>query len=302
MGKALAEAFPEARAVFEEVDDALGEKLSAIIWEGPGGQPDADRQRPAGADGGVSWRRSGRSRREGSSLGETVAYVAGHSLGEYSALAAAGSLASPMPRGCCASAATPCRRRCRSARAPWRRSSGSISRRRAPVAEEAAEGEVCQIANDNGAGQVVVSGNRPRSSAPSRSPGRAGAKRAMMLPVSAPFHCALMAPAAEAMAGRLPRSTPKRRWCPLVANVAAAPDQRSGGDPPPPGRAGDRDGALARIDRLVRRCRGQRASSRSAPARCCRGSRKRIAEGAETFAVGTPADVDAALAAACVPT
>src|SRR5262250_2753132 len=199
MGKALADAFASARAVFEEVDAALGEKLTHIIWEGP---PETlmltENAQPAlmavslaairvlEADAGVE-------------LARDVRFVAGHSLGEYSALAAARALSIP-------DAARLLRLRGRAMQKAVPVGTGAMAAllglefdQAAAVATEAAQGQVCQAANDNGGGQVVVSGDK---SAVERAKQK-GAKRAMMLPVSAPFHCALMQPAADAMADAL---------------------------------------------------------------------------------------------------
>ena len=122
MGKALAEAFPAARAVFDEVDAALGEKLTAIMWDGPAERLTlTENAQPALMAVSLAAMRVLETE-AGVDLARDAAFVAGHSLGEYSALAAAGSRSAlPTPRGSCASAAAPCRRRCRSAPAPWRR-------------------------------------------------------------------------------------------------------------------------------------------------------------------------------------
>ena len=232
MGRALAEAYPEARAVFDEVDSALGEKLSAIIFEGPietltlteNAQP---------ALMAVSLAATRVLAAKGVGI-DRVAYVAGHSLGEYSALAAAGSLSSRTRRGFSASAAGPCRRRCRSALGRWRRSSASTSTPQPRSPPRRRRVQVCAAANDNGAGQVVVSGNKAAVERAVELAKARGARRAMLLPVSAPFHCALMAPAAKVMAEALKDVTINPPACPLVANVTAAPVNRPGGDPPQP--------------------------------------------------------------------
>ena len=222
MGKDLADAFPEARAVFEEVDEALGEKLSRADLGRRRGHADAHRQRPAGADGGVD-RGAEALEARGFSLQDKVAYVAGHSLGEYSALAAAGSLS-------LADAARLLRLR------------GNAMQHAVPVGEgamaailgldaaaveaactEAAATAACQIANDNGGGQLVVSGAKAGVEAAARICTDKGAKRAIMLPVSAPFHSALMAPAAEAMRSALAGVAHRAPAVPVVSNVAVAP-------------------------------------------------------------------------------
>ena len=140
----------------------------------------------------------------------------------------------------------------------------------AAVAAEAAQGQVCQAANDNGGGQVVVSGDKAAVERAVEIAKGKGARRAMLLPVSAPFHCALMQPAADAMArGARARCTVKPPAVPLVANVLARADQRSGRDRDVAGRAGDRHGALARVGRLHGGGRRRHHFMRSAPARCC---------------------------------
>ena len=136
------------------------------------------------------------------------------------------------------------------------------------VAAEAAQGEVCQVANDNGGGQVVVSGNKAAVERAVEIAKAKGAKRAMMLPVSAPFHCALMQPAADAMAEALGKTEREAAGGAGGRQRAGAADQRSAGDRAPAGRAGDRHGALARMRGLHGRRRASRRSTRSAPARC----------------------------------
>lgn len=219
MGKALAEAYPAAKAVFDEVDDALGEKLSALIWEG-----EIERltltanAQPALMATSIAVVRALAS--EWFAVAD-AAYVAGHSLGEYSALCAAGALSlgdtarllrirgdamqSAVPVGVGAMAAL----------------LGLDFATAAEVALEAAQGEVCQAANDNDPGQVVVSGHKAAvERAVEIAKGR-GAKRAVMLPVSAPFHCALMQPAADRMAEALAGVVVSAPVVPVVANVCA---------------------------------------------------------------------------------
>ncbi|YBV97996.1 ACP S-malonyltransferase [Phyllobacteriaceae bacterium JZ32] len=222
MGKVLAETFPEARAVFDEVDDALGEKLSDIIFEGP----EETLTLTANAQPGlmaVSLAVIRVLEARGFSLKDKVAYVAGHSLGEYSALCAAGTFS-------IADTARLLRIR------------GNAMQRAVPVGEgamaaiiglehadveavctQASSGGVCQIANDNGGGQIVISGSKPAVEMAARLATELGAKRAIMLPVSAPFHSALMAPAAEAMREALAGVEKHDPVVPLVANVRAAP-------------------------------------------------------------------------------
>ena len=219
MGKALAEAYPAAQAVFEEVDEALGEKLSSVIWEGDIAESDADSECPARAygdiDGGNA--RAGSRRR----FGWSGIFVAGHSLGEYSALAAAGALSVAdtarllRTRGQAMQSAVPVGEGAMAAILGL-----DLEAVRA-VAEEAAQGQVCQAANDNDPTQVVVSGSKAAVERAAEIAKEKGAKRAVMLPVSAPFHCALMQPAADVMAEALAAVEIKAPAVPLVANVRA---------------------------------------------------------------------------------
>jgi [acyl-carrier-protein] S-malonyltransferase len=223
MGKALAEAFPEAKAVFDEVDAALGQKLSALMWDGPEADLTlTENAQPALMAVSLAAMRVLAAR--GVRLGGEIAYVAGHSLGEYSALAAAGSLSVPDAarllkiRGRAMQAAVPVGEGAMAALLGLDFATAS-----AVAADAAAAGGVCQAANDNADGQVVVSGSK---AAVERAVGLAkerGAKRAMLLNVSAPFHCALMQPAADAMAEALAAVELKAPAVPLVCNVLAAP-------------------------------------------------------------------------------
>lgn len=227
MGRGLAEASPVARAVFEEVDDALGEKLSRLMWEGPedhltltaNAQPAimavsiaALRVLEAGA---------------GLRLADKAAFVAGHSLGEYTALAAAGGLG-------LADTARLLRRRGAAMQAAVPVGEGAMAallglgfEAVAEIAAEAAAqgggGQVCAAANDNAPGQVVVSGHVEAVARAMALAKTRGARHSILLPVSAPFHCALMAPAAEVMASALADAALRAPFVPLVANVTAAP-------------------------------------------------------------------------------
>ena len=223
MGKALAEAFPAARAVFDEVDAALGEKLTAIIWEGPAEILQlTENAQPALMAVSLATLRVLESE-AGFSVGRDAAFVAGHSLGEYSALAAAGSLGIAdtarllRVRGVAMQKAVPVGVGAMAALL------GLDYEAAAAVASEAAQGEVCEAANDNGGGQVVVSGDRAAVERALEIAKLRGAKRAMLLPVSAPFHCRLMQPAADAMARALADVSIRSPVSPLVSNVLAAP-------------------------------------------------------------------------------
>ena len=222
MGAELAEAYPAARRVFEAVDEALGEKLSRLIREGPQDELTltANAQPALMA---TSMAAMAALEAEGVTV-EAAAFVAGHSLGEYSALCAARALS-------LADAARLLRVRGRAMQEATPVGTGAMAALLGldleavrAVAEEAAEGsggQVCQAANDNDPGQVVVSGHKAAvERAVEIAKGR-GAKRALMLPVSAPFHCALMEPAAERMRGALAEVALGRPAVPLVANVRA---------------------------------------------------------------------------------
>ncbi len=219
MGRALAEAYPAARAVFEAVDEALGEPLSTLIWEGPietltltaNAQPALMAMSMAAL---AALEAEGRA-------WEGVGFVAGHSLGEYSALCAAGAIG-------LADTARLLRLRGQAMQAAVPVGTGAMAAllgldlaTAAEVAAEAAQGEVCAAANDNDPAQVVVSGHAAAVARAVEIARARGAKRAVMLPVSAPFHCALMQPAAEAMAAALADVAIRAPRVPVVSNVAA---------------------------------------------------------------------------------
>jgi [acyl-carrier-protein] S-malonyltransferase len=222
MGKALAESFPVARAVFDEVDAALGEKLSAVMWDGPADRLTlTENTQPALLAVSVAAMRVLESE-AGVDLARDARFVAGHSLGEYSALAAAGAFT-------LADAAKLVRIRGRAMQEAVPVGQGAMAailglepKEVRAIAGEAAQGQVCEAANDNAPGQFVVSGAKAAvERAVEIAKGRGA--RAMMLPVSAPFHCAMMQPAADAMRDALSMikvGTPK---VPLVPNVSANP-------------------------------------------------------------------------------
>ena len=222
MGKELYDAFPAAKAVFDEVDDALGEKLSDVIFNGPEDQLTltANTQPALMA---VSLAAFAVLKDKGFDLASSAAYVAGHSLGEYSALAAAGTFSVGdaakllRTRGSAMQAAVPVGEGAMAALLglDWETASA--------VAEEAAGDEVCSAANDNVEGQVVISGAKAAVERAAELAKEKGAKRAVMLPVSAPFHCALMQPAADAMAEALGAASMNAPVVPVIANVTAAP-------------------------------------------------------------------------------
>jgi [acyl-carrier-protein] S-malonyltransferase len=221
MGRDLAEAFPVARHVFEEVDEALKQKLSKLMAEGPAEELTlTENAQPALMAVSLAVVRVLES--EGKfRLADKGLYVAGHSLGEYSALAAAGAITLPDAarllklRGQAMQKAVPVGVGAMSALL------GADLEQGLKIAEAAAQGDVCAVANDNGGGQIVLSGHK---SAIDRVPEAAkanGVKRAMPLPVSAPFHCPLMQPAADAMAEALARTAIAPPTLPVVANVTA---------------------------------------------------------------------------------
>jgi [acyl-carrier-protein] S-malonyltransferase len=296
MGKALAENFAPARKVFDEVDDALGAKLSAIVFEGPietltlteNAQPALMAMsmaviRVLEAEAGLDLKRDAQ-------------FVAGHSLGEYSALAASGTFT-------IADTARLLRTRGQAMQKAVPVGVGAMAAliglefdAAAAVAAEASQGQVCQAANDNGGGQVVVSGDKAAVERAVEIAKTKGAKRAMILPVSAPFHCALMQPAADVMAEALSKVAVKTPVVPVVVNVLAKP--------------------IATPDEIVRSLvtqvtgtvRWRESVAFMAQAGVTRfyeigagkvlsGLIKRIADGASSSAVGTPDDVAAFKAA-----
>ncbi|MFY9209578.1 MAG: ACP S-malonyltransferase [Aestuariivita sp.] len=221
MGKELADAYPAARAVFDEVDEALGEALSQLIWEG-----DIDTltltQNAQPALMAMSMAVMRALDAEGVTI-QQASFVAGHSLGEYSALAAAGALSVTdaarllRARGAAMQAAVPVGVGAMAAILGL-----DLEAVRA-VAAEAAQDQVCEAANDNDPAQVVVSGHTAAVERAIEIAKAKGAKRAVLLPVSAPFHCALMEPAARAMADALREVEIKAPAVPVIANVLAAP-------------------------------------------------------------------------------
>jgi [acyl-carrier-protein] S-malonyltransferase len=296
MARDLAEAFPQARAVLDEVDAALDQNLSRLMFEGPVEDLTlTTNAQPALMAASVAALRVLEAER-GLDLARDVACVAGHSLGEYAALAAAGSLT-------VADAARLLRLRGEAMQAAVAPGAGAMAaligtdpEAARSVAEaaagEAGGGAVCDVANDNGGGQVVLSGDRP---AVERAIGIAtgrGIKRAVLLNVSAPFHCRLMAPAAEAMARALAAVTLKAPRVTLYANVTAAPVS----DPEAIRRA-----LVEQVTGTVRWRESVAAMAASGVDRfhelgagkVLTGLVKRIAPQASASAIGTPADVAA---------
>jgi [acyl-carrier-protein] S-malonyltransferase len=222
MGAQLAKTYPAARAVFEEVDAALSQNLSKLMWEGP----EADLTLTENAQPALMAVSLAAMRvldDKGVKLPSKIAYVAGHSLGEYSALAAVGALSLADTarllkiRGRAMQEAVPVGRGAMAALL------GADLGQAQELAKAAADGEVCEAANDNAPGQVVISGAKAAIDRAVTLAPKFGARRAVLLPVSAPFHCALMQPAADVMRDALARVTINAPGVPLIANVLAAP-------------------------------------------------------------------------------
>lgn len=223
MGKTLADAFPVARAVFDEVDAALSQKLSTLMWEGPAEELTLTANaQPALMAVSLAAVRVLQAE-AGLDLKRDAAFVAGHSLGEYSALAAAGTFGIGDAarllriRGDAMQKAVPAGQ---GAMAALLGADLDLAR---AIAADAAQGEVCEAANDNGGGQVVLSGAKAAIDRAIALAGERGVRRAMLLPVSAPFHCSLMQPAADAMRAALADVAMQAPVVPVMANVGAAP-------------------------------------------------------------------------------
>ncbi|WP_374444649.1 ACP S-malonyltransferase [Stella sp.] len=294
MGRDLADAFPAARLVFEEIDDALGQKLSRLMFEGPEADLTlTENAQPALMAVSVAVARvvEGEIGRPLSSLG---AIVAGHSLGEYSALAAVRAFA-------LADAARLLKLRGQAMQKAVPVGVGAMAallgldlEQAQAVAAEAAQGQVCDAANDNAPGQVVVSGHREAVERAVEIAGGRGARRSILLPVSAPFHCALMAPAAEVMADALAGVAMAPPTLPLVANVTAAPSS----DPET-----IRQQLVRQVTAMVRwresvlamKAGGIATVAEFGAGKVLSGLVKRIDRELATQAAGTPAEVDAFL-------
>lgn len=292
MGRALAEAYPAAKAVFDEVDAALGQNLSALIWEGDIETLTlTENAQPALMATSIAALRALEA--EGITLEGHASFVAGHSLGEYSALCAAGALS-------LSDTARLLRIRGRAMQEAVPVGVGAMAallgldfETATAVAAEAAQGEVCQAANDNDPAQVVVSGHRAAVERALEIAKAKGAKRALLLPVSAPFHCALMQPAAAVMSDALAAVVINKPVVPVVANVRAEavtePDRL-------------RDLLVAQVTGSVRWRESVQWMERAGvteyweigAGKALSGMIKRISKEAQTRAVGTPEDVLAA--------
>ena len=290
MGRALADAYPAARAVFQEVDEALGEKLSALIWDGDIETLTLTRNaQPALMATSVAALRALEA--EGFAVTD-AAFVAGHSLGEYSALCAAGAI----------SLSDTARLLCIRGTAMQEAVPVGVGAMAAilgldfaavdEIAREAAGDEVCQAANDNDPAQVVISGHKAAVERAAALAKERGAKRALMLPVSAPFHCALMQPAATVMADALAGVDIHEPAVPLIANVRAEPVTMPGAI---------RQFLVEQVTGSVRwresvqfmADQGVTEFWEIGAGKALSGMIKRIAPGVETKAVGTPEDVAA---------
>src|SRR3954453_16123541 len=296
MGKALADTFVSAREVFAEVDSALDQNLTHIIWEGPAEKLTlTENAQPALMATSIAVMRVLETE-AGLDLARDVRLVAGHSLGEYSALAAAGALS-------VADTARLVRIRGRAMQQAVPAGAGAMAAllgldftQALAVAAEASRGEVCQAANDNGGGQVVVSGNKAAVERAVEIAKGMGAKRAMLLPVSAPFHCALMQPAADVMADALSKVNVKAPVVPVVSNVKASAIS----DPAEIIKA-----LVAQVTGTVRwresvaymAAQGVTQFYEIGAGKVLSGLIKRIADGAAASAIGTPDDVEAFKAA-----
>ena len=294
MGAELAKAYPSARAVFDEVDAALSQNLSRLMWDGPEAELTlTENAQPALMA--VSLAAMRVLGDKGLKLPTKVSYVAGHSLGEYSALAAAGafSLADTARllkiRGRAMQEAVPVGQGAMAALL------GADLAQAQELAKAAAEGEVCQAANDNAPGQVVISGAKTAIDRAVTLAPKFGARRAVLLPVSAPFHCALMQPAADAMREALAKVTINPPSVPLIANVLATPIS----DP-----EAIRARLVEQVTGMVRwretmlylKANGVGTVYEVGAGRVLTGIARRF-EGVEALSIGTPDELEAATAA-----
>jgi [acyl-carrier-protein] S-malonyltransferase len=292
MGQALAQEFAPARAVFDEVDAALGENLTAVMWEGPADRLTlTENAQPALMAVSLAVLRVLQAE-TGLDLARDIQCVAGHSLGEYSALAAAGALS-------ISDTAKLLRIRGRAMQEAVPVGAGAMAallglsfEEASEIAAEAREGKVCDAANDNGANQVVVSGDASAVERAVELAKQRGAKRAVKLPVSAPFHSALMRPAADVMANALAEVTLTAPVVPVVCNVTAAPTC----DPKQ-----ILDALIAQVTATVRWresiiamvAAGATAFYELGAGKVLCGLAKRIASEAQCFPIGTPDEVRA---------
>jgi [acyl-carrier-protein] S-malonyltransferase len=296
MGRGLAEAFPAAREVFEEVDDALGRRLTKIMWEGPAEDLNLTvNTQPALMAHSLAMVRV--LEREAKVDFADARFLAGHSLGEYSALCAARAIGLSETarlldiRGEAMQAAVPAGEGAMAALLGL-----DIAGAEKAIAETDAKLGVCEIANDNAPGQVVISGARPRVEAAAEAAKKHGAKMAKLLAVSAPFHCSMMAPAAEAMAKALGGAKVSSPVVPIVANVTARPVENP---------SDIRDLLVKQVTGRVRWTESVDYMAREGgdkffeigSGKVLAGLIKRIAKDATIMSVGEPADIEAFLKA-----
>ncbi len=296
MGRALAEAFPAAREVFEEVDDALGRRLTRIMWEGPAEELNLTANtQPALMAHSLAMVRA--LEKEARVDFADARFLAGHSLGEYSALCAARAIGLSETarllntRGEAMQAAVPAGEGAMAALLGL-----DIAGAEKAIADTDATLGVCEIANDNAPGQVVISGARPRVEAAAEAAKKHGAKLAKLLAVSAPFHCSMMAPAADVMANALAAAKVSTPAAPIVANITARPvespsDIRSLLVKQVTGRVRWTES----IDYMARE--GGDKFIEVGTGRVLAGLIKRIAKEATIMSLGEPGDIDAFLKA-----
>jgi len=296
MGAELAESYASAREVFKEVDDALDQRLSAIMWSGPDDELTlTENAQPALMAVSLAVTRV-LVKEKGLELGKAVRFVAGHSLGEYSALAAAGSITVAetarllKTRGLAMQAAVPVGE---GAMAALLGAELEDARR---LAKDASNGEVCEAANDNAPGQIVISGSTAAVGRAVEMAADYGARRAVLLPVSAPFHCSLMQPAAQAMADALKDVEISSPVVPLIANVSAGeitdPDEI-------------RERLVQQVTGMVRWResvgymveKGVHSLYEVGAGRVLTGLARRIERDLDAKSVGTPAEIDTAIEA-----
>lgn len=293
MGAALAETYPAARAVFQEVDEVLGQPLSRLMRDGPEDELTlTENAQPALMAVSMAVMRVLEVEKR-VRVADYARFVAGHSLGEYSALAAAGALN-------LADAARLLKLRGRAMQQAVPVGEGAMAALLGPdletaqeIARDAAQGEVCQVANDNAPGQVVISGAKAAVERAIEIARERGARRSVLLPVSAPFHCALMQPAADAMAEALAEAELGRPSVPVVVNVTALPETEP--DALRRNLIGQVTGTV-RWRETIAFMAGEGISGvyEIGAGKVLSGLARRISRDLDTCAVGTPEDIDAA--------
>ena len=293
MGKELADAYPVARRVFQETDDTLGQNLSSLMWDGPLDELTlTENTQPALLTTSVAVIRV--LTELGLDIRKNVKFAAGHSLGEYSALSAVGAIS-------LADAVRLVRKRGQAMQKAVPVGVGAMAALLGldyvdvvAIAEEAAQGEVCQVANDNSPGQVVISGAVAAVERAMEISKDKGAKRAIKLPVSAPFHCAMMAPVADVMGVALAEIKVRPPMVPVIANVTAEPVD----DP-----AKIRTRLISQVTGTVRwresvaymAGEGVDTFYEIGAGKVLTGLARRIDRGVKGIAIGTPADIEAQL-------